>query len=122
MSDELTSLEKQEFALGVHEDDANKVFKEWSRDTAQRLAREMKLSLTDKHWQVIEFLRLHYANTGPAKHAREITQVINERFVAEGGSRFLYDLFPQGPVSAGCRLAGVPVPRDAQDAHFGSVQ
>jgi tRNA 2-thiouridine synthesizing protein E len=47
--------------------------------------------------------------------------LLNERFAKEGGSKFLYELFPGGPVARGSRLAGVPAPSDARDLSFGST-
>ena len=117
---DLTNKEKEDFVLGIHDDDSTALFKEWNEDKALTMAQAMGLELTEAHWGVIKFIRLHYANSGPARHAREYTEVLNERFADEGGSRFLYQLFPAGPVKQGCAIAGVPAPADAGDNAFGS--
>lgn len=118
----LSNHDKQELVLGIHDDDATETFKAWTREQAEQTASNMNLKLTDEHWKVIDFLRLHFSNTGPFKHARELTEVLNERFVDEGGSRYLYELFPEGPVNQGCRIAGVAVPADTHNLSMGSVQ
>lgn len=121
MIDELTSKEKEEVVFGIHDDDAITTFKAWTEETARATARELGDELTREHWPVIKFIRLHFENTGPVNHARDLTQVLSERFMDEGGSRYLYRLFPNGPVSHGCRIAGVPVPGDATDSSFGTT-
>lgn len=121
MNDVLTNKEKKELVLGIHEDEAVTEYKAWTEDRAKKIAAELGVELTDAHWKVIKFLRLHFENTGSLRHARELTEVIDERFADEGGSRYLYQLFPNGPVSQGCRIAGVPVPHDARDSSFGST-
>ena len=121
MNEELSEKQKEELVLGIHDDEAVAEFKVWSKDKAEATAKELGIELGPEHWKVIEFLRLHFENTGPVRHARELTEVLNERFADEGGSAYLYQLFPKGPVSHGCRLAGVPVPKDAADASFGST-
>lgn len=121
-NEHLSNHDKQDLILGIHDDEAVTTFKEWTQQKAEEAAKSMSLSLTPEHWKVIDFLRLHFSNTGPFKHARELTEVLNERFMAEGGSRYLYELFPLGPVNQGCRIAGVPVPADAHSDSFGSVQ
>ena len=120
MMSDLTSKEKEDFVLGIHDDDSTALYKDWSEARAETIASDMGLELTEAHWRVIKFIRLHYANAGPARHAREYAEVFNERFADEGGSRFLYQLFPGGPVKQGCVIAGVPAPSDAGDNAFGS--
>jgi len=120
MNDVLTSKEKEELVLGIHDDEAVAEYKSWTEERAKKIADGMGLELTPEHWQVIKFLRLHFENTGPLRHARDLTDVLDERFESEGGSRYLYMLFPEGPVSQGCRIAGVPVPPDAGNSSFGS--
>jgi len=46
---------------------------------------------------------------------------LEERFAAEGGRKYLLELFPKGPVAQGCELAGLPVPAYASDGSFGAV-
>lgn len=121
MADELTGKEKEEILLGIHDDEAVAEFKAWTEAKAEATARELGIELTDEHWKVIRFLRLHFENTGEIKHARDLSTVLNERFVDEGGSRYLYNLFPHGPISQGCRIAGLPVPKDAADPSFGTT-
>jgi tRNA 2-thiouridine synthesizing protein E len=117
---ELSQKEKRELVLGIHDDEAIENFKNWNKQKAKAVAKAMNFTLTDEHWKVIDFLRTYFANAGTIKHARELTEVLNERFVDEGGLKYLYRLFPGGPVSQGCLLAGIQVPNDASDTSFGT--
>ncbi|MCB1519942.1 MAG: TusE/DsrC/DsvC family sulfur relay protein [Hyphomicrobiaceae bacterium] len=79
------------------------------------------IELTKNHWKVIEMLRALYIERGLAPHARLIAALLADEFAEEGGSKYLYQLFPGGPVAQGSRLAGVPSPHDTQDRSFGST-
>jgi tRNA 2-thiouridine synthesizing protein E len=92
----------------------------WSPLTAARRAHEEGFAeLTEAHWHVIYCLRNRYREQGPSRSARELIHVLEQDFVAEGGRRYLYELFPKGPVSQGSRLAGVPPPPFSRDPSFG---
>lgn len=92
----------------------------WSPLTATQLAREEGIKeLTEAHWHVIYALRNLYREKGSSANAREVTRMLEQDFIDEGGRRYLYELFPKGPVSQGSRLAGVPVPPYASDPSFG---
>ncbi len=119
---DMSNKEKRENVLGIHDDEGMEQFRAWNEQQAESTATELGIDLTDDHWKVIKFLRVHYENNGQLKHARELTEALNERFEDEGGSRWLYQLFPDGPVNQGTRIAGVPSPADVTDPHFGSVQ
>ena len=93
----------------------------WAPELAEQRARAAGILLTPKHWEVIGFLRAHYKEHGPAAHARELVQALNQRFARDGGSRFLYQLYPQGPVRQASHFAGLPSPADATDRSFGTV-
>ncbi len=75
--------------------------------------------LTEAHWHVIYALRNMYRENGRASSARELMHILEQDFVEEGGRRFLYELFPKGPISQGSRLAGVPAPPYSSDPSFG---
>jgi len=92
----------------------------WSPLTAMEMAREEGLNeLTEAHWQVIYTLRTLFRENGRAANPREVMRVLEEDFHDEGGRRFLYEMFPKGPVSQGSRLAGVPAPPYAGEPSFG---
>jgi len=92
----------------------------WSPLIAIRLARAEGIDeLTEAHWQVIYALRTFYMEHGCADNARVVMQMLAADFADEGGRRYLYELFPQGPVNQGSRLAGAPVPPHASDPSFG---
>ncbi len=91
----------------------------WSKAIALKSAAADGLTVTDDHWRVIGFLRQYYREHGPALHAREIAHALEQRFMKDGGRKHLRLLFPKGPVSQGSRIAGLPVPGDAQDRSFG---
>lgn len=95
---------------------------EWSRDMARELAAQEGLSLGDEHFEVLDFLREHaIAHGGIGEDAQRILRALEERFVAKGGRRWLYLLFPGGPVRQGMKLAGLPEAPHAADPSFGSV-
>lgn len=93
----------------------------WSPLVANRRAAEDGLSLSEEHWQVLYCLREQYRHCSASWTARQVTSNLDAEYAAAGGRRHLYELFPKGPVVQGCRIAGVPVPRDAIDPSFGSV-
>ena len=92
----------------------------WSREAAREQAQAEGIALGDDHWAVIDLLRKTYVERGHAQHARLLSGLLNDAFADKGGSKYLYQLFPGGPVAQGSRLAGVPAPHDTQDRSFGS--
>jgi tRNA 2-thiouridine synthesizing protein E len=79
---------------------------EWTEDMAPLIAKEQGIDhLTDRHWQVIRFMRAQYeANgTGPTVRVLGKTSGVS---VKE-----LYQLFPKGPAKVAAKIAGIPKPR-----------
>ncbi len=92
----------------------------WSPLIATQLAKDEGIEeLTEAHWQVIYALRELYRLNGRADSARNVMHILEQEFATEGGRRFLYELFPHGPISQGSRLAGVPLPPYSSDPSFG---
>ena len=79
---------------------------------------------TDNHWDAVRALQEYFARhkDEPKINPRELRDALDERFHIQGGMKFLYRLFPGGPVSQGCRMAGLESPAGSTDAGFGSVQ
>lgn len=95
---------------------------DWSRAEAEAQAKTDGLKLTEEHWQVVCALQEFYArHEGPTVNVRELHDALDEYFHPEGGIKYLYGLFPNGPVAQGCRLAGLQPPSGAQDRGFGSA-
>lgn len=105
-----------------HDPDGNMLgLEHWSRGIARQKATDEGLGeLNEAQWRMIFTLRGLYRKNGPANNAASLIRAIERDFADEGGRRFLYQIFPQGPISQGCRLAGIPLPPYASDLSFGS--
>jgi tRNA 2-thiouridine synthesizing protein E len=96
-------------------------FEDWSRDKAIELAQQEGVDLTDAHWEILLFLRDHCRANGPSCSARLVLRAMSNHVKKRGGKKYLYSLFPHGPVVQACRIAGIPLPPYALDLSFGSV-
>ena len=84
---------------------------DWTPEAAAHLAEEEKVTLTDNHWEVLNFLREYYMEYQIAPAVRVLTKAIGKKFGPEkGNSKYLYDLFPYGPAKQACKIAGLPKP------------
>ncbi len=95
----------------------------WSTAHAEGVATEDDLVLGEDHWVAVRALQEYFArHAESAINVRELHDALGEKFHHKGARRYLYALFPGGPVAQGCRVAGLPVPAGAEDRGFGSVQ
>ena len=94
---------------------------DWSRDAAEKAAKADGIELDANHWETIKALQRYFAQHDKP-NVRELHDALDERFHAAGGLKYLYELFPGGPVAQGCRFAGLEAPAGASDKAFGSVQ
>lgn len=79
---------------------------DWNEEIAKELAKEEGIDeLTDKHWQVINYMRKVFSESGDAPSIRKLTK--------ESGvdTKTLYALFPKGPAKKAARIAGLPKPK-----------
>lgn len=79
---------------------------QWSEAMVPALAAQEGIhDLTDRHWQVIRFMRSEYLEKGTGPTVRVLGK-------ASGVSiKELYELFPKGPAKVAARIAGIPKPR-----------
>lgn len=94
----------------------------WSEAVAEQIAADEGIDLTEDHWRAVKSLRNRYAGGASHRHARELTTFLEALMAGKGGRKYLYQLFPRGPVTQACKIAGLPVPSDSTDPGFGSVQ
>ena len=93
----------------------------WHRADAIVEASKDRLPLDDDHWETIRTLQEFTACNEKPK-VRDLQDALDEHFQARGGMRYLYSLFPKGPISQGCRLAGLPTPSDTQGDGISNLQ
>ena len=79
---------------------------QWTREMADDIARDNGIDeLTDRHWQVIDFMRTTYLETGSAPTIRALGKVSGVPV------KELYQLFPKGQAKLAAKIAGIPKPR-----------
>jgi len=76
---------------------------QWTKEMAVEMARDYNITLTDKHFALIDFLRQKHLG-GEQLTIRKV-----------GGSGIVdikgfYELFPGGPLKISSKLAGIPKP------------
>jgi TusE/DsrC/DsvC family sulfur relay protein len=94
----------------------------WDIETGRRIAASEGIELDDARLRVVNSLRDYYLEHGLAENGRELGDMLDERFSAEGGRKYLRELFPEGPVAQGMKIAGLPVPRHTEDQGFGTAR
>lgn len=73
------------------------------------IAQAENISLTDAHWEVVNYLRDQYRENGHTPSFRNMLKGLTG-IRAEIDSKYLYDLFPVGPAKQGVKVAGLPQP------------
>lgn len=85
---------------------------DWSEDVAKAIAETEGVELTDKHWDLINFLRDEYVNNGGNQpNTRAIIKAMGDKWGSKPDQRALYELFPKDPSKQGGRIAGLPESR-----------
>jgi TusE/DsrC/DsvC family sulfur relay protein len=79
---------------------------QWTEELAEEIARGVGIDpLTDRHWEVVRFMRDTYLATGSAPTIRTLGKASGVPV------KELYQLFPKGPAKLAARIAGIPKPR-----------
>lgn len=93
---------------------------DWDEQRGQQIAKQEGIELSDAHWEVVCCLQNYYLEHGPARHGRELSDMLDKAFADRGGRQYLRRLFPDGPVAQGMRIAGLPVPDYTENKAFGT--
>lgn len=86
-------------------------WQQWSPEVARLMSRADGLELHEDHWTVLRIFREYYEQFEIEPPMRALVKRVRELLGDEkGSSRFLYQLFPDGPGTQACRYAGLPRP------------
>ena len=89
--------------VNVTEDGYLEDMNQWNEDIAREIAKEIGIELTDKHFEVINYLR----------EKTQAGEALTIRKVGKSGIvdiKTLYKLFPKGPLKFSSKIAGTPKP------------
>ncbi len=87
----------------VNEEGYLEIGSQWTKEVAAAIAKENNLDLTDKHYQVIDFLRERVAKG----------EALTIRSIGKSGIvdiKGFYELFPGAPLKLATKIAGVKKP------------
>lgn len=78
-------------------------FNQWDKSVAEALALENQITLTPRHWEIIEYIQTEFRNDVP----------LSIRKIGKSGIvdiKEFYQLFPVAPLKTATKLAGIPKP------------
>ncbi len=76
---------------------------QWNKEIGLEIAKAEEINMTDKHWEVIDYLRDQVKQEVP----------LTIRKVGKSGVvdiKEFYQLFPKGPLKIASKIAGIPKP------------
>jgi len=95
---------------------------DWDPKDTIEAAKAEGLALQEDHWEVIRALQEFYDRHRESRViVRELHDALEEKFHSKGGTKYLMELFPGGPIAQGSRIAGLEALAGAMDKGFGSV-
>lgn len=89
--------------VNVNEEGYLTDLKQWNQTIGAELAREAEITLSPRHWQVIDYLQTEYRNEAP----------LSIRKIGKSGVvdiKEFYQLFPNAPLKTAAKIAGIPKP------------
>jgi TusE/DsrC/DsvC family sulfur relay protein len=91
--------------IDVNEEGFLTQYDQWSEEIAKELAKQIDITLTDAHWNIIKFMRDDFKVRGESATSRRVQTVggvpIKEQFA----------LFPKKPAKKMAYIAGLPKPK-----------
>ena len=79
---------------------------QWTREVGAAIAAENGVpEMTDRHWQVVDFMRNTFLEEGSAPSIRTLGKASGVPI------KELYQLFPKAPAKIAAKIGGIPKPR-----------
>lgn len=79
-------------------------FTQWTKEIGNEIAKEQGIEMTEKHWEVIDYIHDKYKNEEP----------LSIRGIKKSGViniKEFYALFPGGPLKKSTLISGIPKPK-----------
>ena len=81
---------------------------DWTEAVAAAIAAEEGVEMTDKHWDIVKYLRdEHYNNAGNEPNERTILKDMAKLWGSKPTSKDMYNMFPGMPSKQGRKIAGL---------------
>lgn len=107
----MSSIEIGGKQVEVDEDGYMVNLDDWTKDIAVAMAKGDGMDLSDAHWEIINFLRDYYQKYQIAPMIKILVKEVGKVMGPDkGNTKYLYELFPDGPAKQACRYAGLPKP------------
>ncbi|GAA4269845.1 TusE/DsrC/DsvC family sulfur relay protein [Hyunsoonleella aestuarii] len=90
--------------IDVNEEGYLVEFSQWTKEIGECIAGECDIKMTEKHWEVVEYIHDKYQKEEP----------LSIRGIKKSGViniKEFYNLFPGGPLKKSTLIAGIPKPK-----------
>ncbi len=85
---------------------------EWHEGMIEPLAKEMEITLTPEHLEIVRYVRNYFEERQTVPESRTLLKHLKEAWGSEKATRrYLYRLFPYGYGQQACKIAGMTKPR-----------
>ncbi len=85
---------------------------DWSEDLAKHMAQQENIELTERHWDLMNYLRDEYFNNNQNQpNTRAIVKAMSKKWGEKVDQKTVYELFPLDPSKQGGKIAGLPESR-----------
>lgn len=85
---------------------------DWNESVAQVIAADEGVEMTEKHWDIVNYLRDEFINNaGNQPNTRTMVKAMGAKWGEKINAKDLYALFPGDPSKQGGRIGGLPESR-----------
>lgn len=84
---------------------------DWTSDVANELAKQDQITLSPKHWEIVELLRQFHKEFDHAPNMRVLVKYTQKNLGdTKGKSIYIMKLFPGSSAKIAAKIAGLPRP------------
>lgn len=86
---------------------------DWSEAVAKQIAEQEGVNMSDRHWDLINYLRDEFLNNaGNQPNTRNMVKALSKKWEDKSvNAKSLYDLFPGDPSKQAGKIGGLPESR-----------